>query len=133
MKLVDEIKQDEGLRLKPYLCTADKLTIGYGRNLEDKGITEAEADYLLANDILSVTHQLRKRVPFFDRLEPFAQEVLINMAFNLGISGLLTFKKMFTALEIGHYERAATEMLDSRYARQVGGRAVRLSKKLKGE
>jgi len=133
MNIVDEIKRDEGLRLKPYVCTAGKLTIGYGRNLEGRGITEQEAEYLLANDLLLIKSQLKKEVEFFESLDEERQAALINMGFNLGITGLLKFKKMLKALEIGNYERAALEASDSRWYRQVGQRAVRIVAKIKGD
>ena len=133
MGVVDDIKRDEGLRLKPYICTAGKLTIGYGRNIEDRGVTEEEAEYLLSNDLLLVTKQLRSKIDYFDDLPQNVQEALINMCFNLGITRLMKFKRMFKALEIGNYERAATESLSSRWARQVGARADRIAKKIKGD
>jgi len=133
MSVIDDIKRDEGLRLTPYLCTADKLTIGYGRNLEGNGITEQEADYLLANDVLRVCRSLRKEIDYFDTLDLDCQDALINMCFNLGLEGLLEFKKMWRALKIGHYERAALEALDSDWAGQVGARADRIALKIKGE
>jgi lysozyme len=105
-KLIEELKRDEGVKFKPYHCSADKLTIGVGRNLEDVGISEAESDFLLANDI-------RKRV-------------MINMCFNLGLSRLLNFKKFLAAMEAADWEEAAVQMLDSKWARQVGPRATRL-------
>lgn len=133
MSIADDIRRDEGLRLKPYVCTAGKLTIGYGRNLEDRGITEQEAEYLLANDLLLIKSQLKKEVEFFESLDEERQAALINMGFNLGITGLLKFKRMLKALEIGNYERAATEAMDSRWYLQVGDRAVRIVAKIKGD
>ena len=133
MSLTDDIKRDEGLRLKPYKCTAGKLTIGYGRNLEDRGVTEQEANYLLANDLLKVKSQLKKEVVFFESLDEERQAALINMGFNLGITGLLKFKRMLKALEDENYDAAAAEALNSRWARQVGARADRIADKLKGE
>jgi len=132
LSISDEIKRDEGLRLHPYLCTSNKLTIGYGRNLEDRGITEAEADYLLANDLISVTTQLRNNLDFFDDLPENVQHALINMAFNMGVLGLLRFRRMLMAMEAADYEAAATEALKSLWARQVGTRADRISKQIRG-
>ena len=133
MNLIDKLKRDEGLRLSPYLCTAGKTTIGYGRNLDDVGISEEEAEHLLANDVLRITNQLRRGVLFFDDLPPRIQDVLINMGFNLGIVGLLKFKNMLQALDDEDYEKAASEALNSRWAGQVGQRAVRLSEEIKGD
>ena len=122
------LRDDEGLRLKPYHCTADKLTIGYGRNLEDRGISESEAEFLLANDVSEIHEDLSEIYDFFEYLSPTRKAVLINMAFNLGLNGLSKFKKMIKAIEDDDYAEAALQMLSSRWANQVGKRAQRLSK-----
>jgi len=123
-----ELTRDEGLRLKPYRCTAGKLTIGVGRNLEDSGISEDEAGYLLRNDIARIESELDDHLPWWRDLRSDArQRVLANMAFNLGIGGLLKFQRMLVAAKNGNYEIAANEMLGSLWARQVGNRATRLA------
>ena len=127
-KLTNELKRDEGLRLKPYYDTMGVLTIGYGRSLE-KGITEAEATYLLSNDIQSAIEDAGK-FEWFEGLSPVRKHVILNMIFNLGLGRFKTFKKMIRAIEISYFKRAALELLDSRYANQVGNRAIRLSKML---
>ena len=93
--LTRTLKVHEGLELKPYRCTADKLTIGVGRNLEDVGITEAEADFLLSNDIQRVVAALDDRTPWWNTLPIGKRVVLASMAFQLGIGGLkrVTTKK----------------------------------------
>jgi len=121
------IKKHEGLRLKPYRCTAGKLTIGYGRNLEDRGITVEEAETLLYNDLAQLEQDLYERIDFFHTLSPVRQAVLIDMAYNLGIQGLWGFRKTMSHLELGEWEDAAREMLDSKWARQVKGRAKELA------
>ena len=128
--IYDQLILHEGVRYKPYKCTADKLTIGVGRNLEDKGLTEDEIYYLLQNDIndcLSDLNNLR----WFTRLSNIRQRVLIDMRFNLGLRGLLSFKRMIAQLKEGNYEKASFEMLDSRWAKQVGKRAERLATMMK--
>ena len=120
------IKKHEGLRLKPYKCTAGKLTIGYGRNLEDNGISEYEAETMLYNDIQRCYAECIK-FKCWNGLNEARQSVLLDMCYNLGISRLKNFKKMFAALERGEYKTAATEMLDSNWAKQVKGRATELS------
>ena len=122
------LQSDEGLRLKPYHCTAGKLTIGYGRNLEDRGITEAEAEYLLENDVSEIYEDLAEIYDFFTHLSPMRKAVLIDMAYNLGLGGLNKFQNMIKAIDDGDYSTAASEMLDSRWASQVGDRAERLAK-----
>lgn len=124
--LAEQLAEHEGLRLKPYRDTVGKLTIGIGRNLDDKGISEAEAYYLLNNDIHDVNKQLIKHIPWYVNLPPNARRVLQDMCFNLGIYGLLGFKKFLSALQAGDIERAKVEMMDSKWAKQVGRRAVNL-------
>lgn len=122
--------EDEGFRAKPYRCTAGKLTIGVGRNLEDRGITKEEALYLLDNDIKACFKELTAALPWFAELDEVRQMVLINMAFNLGLHGLLKFKNTLSLIATGQYKKASVEMLDSLWAKQVGRRALRLSKML---
>jgi len=126
-KLIEQIKYHEGLRLKPYKCTAGKLTIGYGRNLEDRGITKYEAELLLAHDLGEIESQLNDKLEFWNALDHVRQAVLINMAFNIGINGLMKFKKTLAAIGNGEYSYAAIEMMDSRWAKQVPNRALDLS------
>jgi len=128
--LKHDLKRDEGVRLRPYLCTAGKQTIGVGRNLEDLGITAAEADYLLENDIGRTLSELDQALPWWRDLSGARQEALINMAFNMGVSRLCGFHKMLKALQKGAYEQAAAEALHSRWAHQVGDRAGRIAQKL---
>lgn len=130
-QLAKELIVDEGLKLKPYYCTAGKLTIGVGRNLEDRGITPAEATHMLTNDIAAITQDLNRALPWWTNLSENRQRVLANMAFNLGISRLLGFKNALTLMKIAKYEDAAKEMLDSNWARQVGPRAIRLAKMMR--
>lgn len=129
-KLTKQLMRDEGLRLKPYRDTVGKLTIGVGRNLDDNGITEDEAAYLLQNDI-AVSERELSRLPWFSGLDDVRKGAIINMHFNLGLPRLLTFRKMIAALDAGDYEQAANEALDSRWAEQVGDRAVRLARQIK--
>jgi len=124
---IDQIKLDEGFRSKPYQCTANKLTIGYGRNIEENGITESEAEILLLNDVKNTQMELCAKFDWFTMLNASRQGVLINMCFNLGMPRLLKFKKMLTALSDHNYPEAANQMLDSKWARQVGDRSARLS------
>jgi lysozyme len=131
VSLETDLIRDEGLRLKPYRCTAEKLTIGVGRNLDDVGITKDEAMVLLRNDIAEAERGLLAEFPWYLRLSEARREVLINMAFNMGIPTLKGFAKMWAALKIGKFDRAADEMLGSTWARQVGPRAQRLAVKMR--
>jgi len=128
-----DLKKGEGLRLFPYRCTSGKLTIGYGRNLQERGITEYEADYLLSNDIDECIESMNVVLSYFYDLPDNVKLVLLNMRFNLGLNGLLKFKKTLSLIEIGNYKEAAKEMLNSKWAKQVGIRAIELSKVLSKE
>lgn len=120
------IKKHEGLRLKPYKCTAGKLSIGYGRNIEDNGISAYEADVLLNDDIQNCYAQCIK-FPFWNKLNEVRQAVLLDMCYNLGFARLNGFKKMLKALERLDYKTAAKEMLDSKWARDVKSRSTELA------
>lgn len=125
--LLAQLKTDEGLSLTVYECTAGFLTIGYGRNLETRGITKKEAELLLNNDIEIAQQETVLVFPKLADLSKNRQAVLINMCFNLGKTGLGNFKRMLAALDAKDFERAADEMLDSKWAHQVGLRARRLA------
>lgn len=128
--LATELERDEGLRLKPYRCTAGKTTIGIGRNLDDAGITEDEARYLLRNDISRVLGELEGQ-EWYHGLTGARRRAIANMCFNLGLPGLLQFRRMIAAIEAEDWEEASAHLLDSRYARQVGARADRLAEMLR--
>lgn len=126
--LRDMLIKHEGLRLKVYNDSLGIPTIGIGRNLRDKGISEDEAYIMLDNDIKETKLELFKALPWAFRLDENRQAVLLNMAFNMGVSGLLQFKQTLDAVESGEYKFAAARMLESKWAKQVGNRATYLSK-----
>jgi lysozyme len=130
-KEIDLLKKHEGLRLKPYRCSAGKLTIGYGRNLDDVGISEEEAEMLLLNDLLTANIEVENRFVWFEDLDEVRKAVVVNMIFNLGIARFSAFKKTISLIEEGSYSEAAQEMLDSRWANQVGSRANELSEMMR--
>lgn len=127
LRLAEELIHDEGLRLTVYKCPAGKWTIGVGRNLEDRGISEDEARLLLMNDIAFFRHGLSRALPWLEAAPRPVQDVLANMAFNMGLAGLLAFRRTLAHIQAGRYNQAADEMLRSRWAQQVGGRAERLA------
>jgi lysozyme len=126
-RLEETLMRHEGLRLEPYRCSEGKLTIGIGRNLDNNGISEDEAKYMMWNDVFECEEKLRK-FSWFESLSDIRQEILINLHFNIGHTSFLKFKKMIWALENGDYTGAATEMKDSRWYNQVGIRAEQLVK-----
>lgn len=146
--IISELELDEGVRLSPYRCTAGFLTIGVGRNLDTnkltaeelafvghncrtKPITKEQSDYLLKNDIEKVCADLMKFLPWWAYLGDVRKRVLVNMAFNLGIAGLLKFENTLALIRSGSYAQAAAEMVKSKWAKQVGKRADRLANMMK--
>lgn len=129
----------EGNRLRPYVdccgkswrdCTCVNrgyLTVGTGRNLDANGISAYESSILFENDLNRAIVLCRQNFPWFDRISDIRQEVIVNMCFNMGIGRLLGFHDMMAAIERGDYKEAAREMLDSKWAKQVGGRADELA------
>ncbi|MDF1690522.1 MAG: hypothetical protein P1U35_13025 [Cycloclasticus sp.] len=125
-RLIAMLQRHEGLRLKPYKCTAGKLSIGYGRNLDDMGISEVEAMVMLRNDIEQCYQEL-EMFSWFEDLDQVRQEALVDMLFNLGLPTFLEFKKTLKFVAEGKYSQAAEEMLRSKWANQVGDRAKELA------
>lgn len=124
--LRSQLERHEGLRLRPYRDIVGKLTIGFGRNLDDIGITRDEAMAMLDNDIDQAELNLRT-VDEYNTLDPIRQTVLANMCFNLGFRGLMGFRNLWRAIGRQDWHSAAREMLDSKWAVQVGRRAQELA------
>lgn len=121
------LEKHEGFRRFAYRDSVGKITVGIGRNLQDRGLTREEALYLLDNDIEDFTHQLQERFYWFDDIAEDAKAVMVDMAFNMGLGGLLTFKTTLEHLKNQNYKAAAASMLQSKWAKQVGNRAIELS------
>ena len=119
-------KKFEGLNLLPYTCPTGHLTIGYGHNLEE-GITLEMAETLLQADLRLAEMEVSSKVAYFNKLDEARQFVLVDMCFNMGLKKLFTFKKFFAALLKRDYPVAAREMLNSKWAVQVGNRAKKLA------
>jgi len=126
-KIKGMLLKEEGFRQFPYRDTVGKLTIGIGRNLDDRGISKDEALYLMCNDLEIVEKELRILYPFYEELCDARKIVLLDMAFNMGIPALSHFIKFKRAMESGDFKEASLQMLDSLWARQVGHRASILS------
>ena len=126
-----EVASDEGFMPIPYRCTSGKLSIGHGTNIQD-GITREEALLLMRHRLGKVVDALESRLPFWTRLTDERRRVLANMGYQLGIAGLIGFKRMLAALERGDYDGAAREMLDSKWAKlDTPGRAGRLAERMR--
>jgi len=133
-KGIEQIKRHEGLVLHAYKDSLGFLTIGYGRLIDKAkhgGISEAEAEYLLQNDVSIVLAALHKNIPFFDNLCVQRQAVLVNMAFQMGISGVQKFKKTLSLVEVGDYNGAADNMLKSLWAKQTPNRAAEMAEQMR--
>ena len=128
-KLIKQLKKHEGVELKPYKCTSNKLTIGIGRNLEDVGISENEAEYLLMND-LDTYMTAAKTYDWYNGLNDARKAVIVNMLFNMGQTNFNKFLKMKQALDVGDHAEAARQMLESKWAKQVKGRSEELAKQM---
>lgn len=126
-KLRADLIRDEGRRSHPYRCTAGKLTIGIGHNLDDAGLSDAAIDFIYSQDEAACAADLDRALPWWRTLSEARQRALINMRFNLGLPRLLGFKQMLAALQQGDYQTAAAQALDSQWAKQVGDRAVRIA------
>lgn len=112
------LKKHEGIRLKPYKDFRGNITIGIGRCLDTKGISEHEAEYLLQNDMIESIRLVKENVPWSWNLDNDRFSVLAEMAFQMGIGGLLLFKRFLLLIEGGYFDAAAKEMLDSKWARE---------------
>lgn len=131
--LIEELRRDEGVRYSPYLDSEGIKTVGVGHNLEahplelSYPLTDEQVDSILSADLVSVFHDLDGNLGWWRTLSYPRQRVMANLCFNLGIPRLLKFRRMLLAVERGHYDQAAREMLQSKWATQVFGRAVRLA------
>ena len=133
-QLIKDLRRDEGVEYSPYLDTVGILTVGVGHNLKAKPLpegwryplTDAQVNELLSDDLDEVFDGLDNELPWWRKLDDDRQRVLINMAFNLGIKGLLGFKNTLAAVAQGRYSAAGAGMAASKWAGQVGARADRL-------
>lgn len=135
-ELVDQIKQDEGLRLTAYWDPIGKVwTVGYGHTGPD--VTEgtvwtlAKAEAALAEDLNTAADEVDRAFPWAKSMGVVRWSVLVNMAFNMGLDGLEEFHMMLAAAQAENYEEAATQMLESLWATQVKGRALRLAQQMR--
>tara|TARA_Y100000114_G_scaffold83058_1_gene76722 strand:- start:13 stop:441 length:429 start_codon:yes stop_codon:yes gene_type:complete len=133
MKIQKMLRIHEGVRSHVYTCSAGYETIGVGRNISETGLglSEDEITYLLENDISRVRAELSSAFTWFDDLDEVRRDAMIDIAFNIGLSRLMTFKKALTAMNQQDYDKAASEFLDSRWSVQVGARSKRVAGMIK--
>lgn len=141
-RIVPQLERHEGVKLSSYLCPAGRVTIGVGHNLEARPvpgipcevghtITAEQARRLLIRDLMDFDRALNDALPWVSSLDDARYGVLLNMCFNLGVRGLCGFRRMLAAVRGGRYDDAASEMLDSVWARQVRGRARELAQQMR--
>ena len=127
-QLLEMLKRHEGVRSKVYLCSAGYETIGVGRNISKSGmgLSDDEVDYLLQNDIERVIKELSAEYRWFNSLDDVRKDAMIDISFNLGATRLRGFRRALAAMEVADYKMAAKEFLDSKWSRDVKGRATEL-------
>lgn len=126
-----QIKPEEGYRSKPYPDTQGKITIGWGFNLTDIGLYPEEADFMMKFRVQKAMKEVLDAFPWSESLSEARRIVLIDMAYNLGIGGLKAFTTFLSSLASGNYEKAASDMMNSLWAKEVGQRAVKLSEMIR--
>tara|TARA_R100000152_G_C6777399_1_gene207236 strand:+ start:1046 stop:1447 length:402 start_codon:yes stop_codon:yes gene_type:complete len=130
-ELLNNIKESEGYRDKVYKCTEGFDTIGYGFAIKDLVLEEDICDIILARKIEKLMVKIQKKFPFITELPSDKSEVVIEMCYQMGVTGVSKFKKMLKHLEDGNFEKASIEMLDSKWAKQTPNRALKLSNAMK--
>jgi lysozyme len=130
-QLIRQLKRHEGMKLKLYKCSAKKWSIGIGRNLQDIGISEDEAETLLRHDIIEATNQLLNAFPWAGALNDARGSAMINFTFNVGIGTVKKFTNTLAYMEAGEWDKAADEMMDSKWAKQVGNRAIEVTEQIR--
>jgi lysozyme len=133
-KAIALLKIHEGFRPKQYFCTAVHWTIGYGYNIDanplslpstkirefkTNGITESEAEKLLLMMVDRITHNLEAKLIWWSKINSARQYVFIDMAYNMGVDGLMKFKNTLDCAEHANYFGAAAQMLNSKWSRDV--------------
>lgn len=122
-----------GLELRPGMTLKGNVTVGCGRNLTGKGVSEDEISFMLSGDIADAIQDAKAAMPVYDDLSRPRQLVLISMALNLGRAGLEQFKRLISAVEIGDYDDAADQILDSKAAKQAPTRYIELAKMMRND
>ncbi len=125
--ITQQLTHEEGYRLKPYLDSKNKITIGIGRNLTDDGLSPDEVAYLFNNDLIKHAKDLDSKLSWWRSLDTVRQKVLLDMCFNMGIENLLKFKNTLHFVQTKQYHNAKLSMLSSLWAKETGIRATNLA------
>jgi len=129
-RIIEMLRKHESVETHAYECSANKITVGVGRNIDKDGgigLSNDEIDYLLANDIKRVNGELQRSFDWFNALDQVRKDAMIDLCFNIGLPRMKGFKKALAAMDGADYDTAATEFLDSRWAKQVGSRSVTIT------
>lgn len=130
MNILGQLKRDESCSLTPYQDSVGVWTVGYGHNCQATPISQQVADQMLADDLERVRQGVCKAWPWVGKLDDARYGVILNMAYNLGVSGLGGFVHFLAAMKAGNWQAAANEMQDSKWWGQVGERAKRLQQQV---
>jgi len=130
-KLIEQLKIHEGFRSNVYTCSGGKKTVGYGRNLDDVGLTVEESEMLLRNDVLTATTQVLNAFPWMSSWNDARSSAIINLTFNIGINGVKKFKNALSSMKENDFENGAFHLLDSKWAAQVGDRAIEIAEQIR--
>ena len=132
--VMGQLRRDEGVIRHAYQDSEGYWTIGCGRLIDKRlggGLRDDEIDYLLTNDVAEAEKVAKRLFTSFDRISDARKAALINLSFNLGMNRLAGFVRFKEALEAQAWEQAAAELMDSKWATQVGDRAKRIAKAIK--
>jgi lysozyme len=121
-----DLERDEGTRLKPYVDTQGKVSIGIGHNLTDDGLTLSQVTAIFNDDLDEAMREADAAFPWLELVDPTIGTVVYELTFNLGVGELQTFRKMLAAMEAGDKTTAANELESSAWYTQVGTRGPRL-------
>ena len=125
--LIDRIKHHEGFRSRVYKCTEGYDTIGYGFAIKDLELDEDLAEEILLRKVEKLISRVRKKFNWLDTVPPAVQGVIVEMSYQMGVSGVSKFKKALHAMQMFQWKLAADELLDSRWAKQTPNRAQSMS------
>lgn len=128
---IDALKAEEGYRRYPYPDTGGSLAVGYGHNLHTRGVSKPQAEMLLHSVVGELQTALRLRFEWYERLSPARQAALIEMAYQMGVEGLVKFKRTLALIERGQFNDAADNMLRSLWAHQTPERAQRVAERFR--
>jgi lysozyme len=129
--LIEQIKESEGFRPTVYQCTEGYDTIGYGFAIKDLVLGIPICEIILERKIAELKLRIQQKLPFYDDMPEKAQDVIVEMCYQMGINGFSKFKKTIDHLMRKDYKAASVEMLDSRWATQTPNRAKKLSNQMK--